>query len=119
VTCLRTSRDGQFSENRFPRRIRADRGVPVSRRLSRSVCIDAYLRVRTCIKFVRALFCQLGRLVINELFKKHPATSIVATVRNPDKVSDLAKLGVQVHPADYTDPAKLEAAFQEGLTRSC
>jgi NAD(P)H dehydrogenase (quinone) len=55
---------------------------------------------------------QLGRLVINELLKKHPATSIVAAVRNPDKVSDLAKLGVQVRPADYTKPATLEAAFQ-------
>lgn len=55
---------------------------------------------------------QLGRLVIEELLKKQPATEIVAAVRNPAKVADLAARGVQVRVADYTQPSTLEAAFQ-------
>jgi len=54
---------------------------------------------------------QLGRLVIEELLKKVPATEIVAAVRNPDRVRDLAALGVQVRLADYDQPATLAAAF--------
>lgn len=54
---------------------------------------------------------QLGRLVIAELLRKIPATQIVATVRDPAKLADLAALGVEVRRADYTDPASLEAAF--------
>ena len=55
---------------------------------------------------------QLGRLVIEALLKKLPASQIVAAVRNPDKVSDLAGLGVQVRVADYTKANTLDAAFQ-------
>lgn len=44
---------------------------------------------------------QLGRLVIAALLKKVPASSIVAAVRNVEKASDLAALGVQVRHADY------------------
>ncbi len=55
---------------------------------------------------------QLGRLVIQSLLTKVPASSIVAAVRNPQKASDLAALGVQVRRADYTDSASLDAAFQ-------
>jgi NAD(P)H dehydrogenase (quinone) len=55
---------------------------------------------------------QLGRLVIQSLLTKVPASRIVAAVRNPEKVSDLAALGVQVRRADYTDSASLDAAFQ-------
>lgn len=55
---------------------------------------------------------QLGRLVIEELLKKLPAGEIVAAVRNPEKVSDLAARGVQVRLADYTKPTTLDAAFQ-------
>ncbi|CFR05378.1 NAD(P)-dependent oxidoreductase [Yersinia kristensenii] len=55
---------------------------------------------------------QLGRLVINALLKKVPASEIIAAVRNPEKASDLAALGVQVHKADYSQPATLEAAFE-------
>jgi NAD(P)H dehydrogenase (quinone) len=54
---------------------------------------------------------QLGRLVIEALLKKLPAGEIVAAVRNPEKVADLAALGVQVRPADYDQPASLVAAF--------
>ncbi len=55
---------------------------------------------------------QLGRLVIDVLLRRVPADSIVAVVRNIDKASDIAALGVQVRQADYNQPASLEAAFQ-------
>jgi len=55
---------------------------------------------------------QLGRLVIQSLLTKVPASRIVAAVRNPEKISDLAAQGVQVRRADYTDSASLDAAFQ-------
>lgn len=55
---------------------------------------------------------QLGRLVIETLLRTLPASEIVAAVRTPAKVSDLAARGVQVRQADYTQPATLDAAFQ-------
>lgn len=55
---------------------------------------------------------QLGRLVIQGLLRKMPAESIVAAVRNPERVSDLAARGVQVRQADYDQPASLEKAFE-------
>ena len=55
---------------------------------------------------------QLGRLVIAELLKTLPAAEIIAVVRHPDQVQDLAELGVQVRQADYDQPATLLAAFE-------
>ena len=55
---------------------------------------------------------QFGRLVIQSLLTKVPASRIVAAVRNPQKASDLAALGVQIRRADYTDSTFLDAAFQ-------
>lgn len=55
---------------------------------------------------------QLGRLVIEALLKKLPAGEIIAAVRNPEKVADLALRGVQVRQADYDQPASLAAAFK-------
>jgi NAD(P)H dehydrogenase (quinone) len=54
---------------------------------------------------------QLGRIVIDKLLEKVPATEIIAGVRNPDKAEDLAALGVQVRLADYDQPATLKEAF--------
>lgn len=54
---------------------------------------------------------QLGRLVIEALLQKVPAGEIVAAVRSPEKVADLAARGVQVRVADYDQPASLAAAF--------
>ena len=54
---------------------------------------------------------QLGRLVIAELLKTVPPAQIVAAVRHPGKVSDLAALGVQLRVADYSEPATLASAF--------
>jgi len=54
---------------------------------------------------------QLGRLVMAELLKSVPASNLAAAVRNPEKVADLAGLGVVVRRADYNQPETLEAAF--------
>ena len=54
---------------------------------------------------------QLGRLVVDELLKSVPASELVAAVRSPEKVDDLAKIGVQVRQADYNQPDTLDAAF--------
>lgn len=43
----------------------------------------------------------LGRLVIDSLLRKIPASDIVAAVRNVEKASDLATLGIDVRQADY------------------
>lgn len=54
---------------------------------------------------------QLGRLVIEALLQQVPAGEIVAAVRTPEKIADLAARGVQVRLADYDQPASLAAAF--------
>lgn len=54
---------------------------------------------------------QLGRLVIEKLLETIPANRIVAAVRNPDRASDMAALGVDVRRADYAKPETLSAAF--------
>jgi NAD(P)H dehydrogenase (quinone) len=56
---------------------------------------------------------KLGRATIGYLLdRKLTPSSIVAVVRDPQKVADLAARGVQVRRGDYTDPASLEAAFR-------
>ena len=59
---------------------------------------------------------KLGRLVIEGLLEKEPAASVVAVVRSPEKVQDLAARDVAVRRGDYSDPASLIAAF-EGVER--
>ncbi len=54
---------------------------------------------------------QLGRLVIEELVTYVEADKLVAVVRNPAKVADLAQSGVDVRAADYNDSAALTKAF--------
>ena len=54
----------------------------------------------------------LGRLVIDQLLQKVPASQVAVAVRNPDKAKELAARGVQVRKADYNQPATLESAFQ-------
>ena len=54
----------------------------------------------------------LGRLVVESLLERGvPASGIVATARRPEVVADLADRGVVVRPADYDDPASLDAAL--------
>lgn len=55
---------------------------------------------------------QLGRLVIQSLLTRLPASQIIAAVRHPERAADLAELGVQLREADYTQPATLDAAFK-------
>lgn len=57
---------------------------------------------------------QLGRLVIEALLKKIPAGEIVAAVRKPDSVNDLAERGVQVRQIDYSRSETLAGAFKKG-----
>ncbi|AUH65773.1 SDR family oxidoreductase [Paracoccus zhejiangensis] len=52
---------------------------------------------------------QLGRLVIEALKTKVPASEIVALARSPEKAADL---GVSARAADYTAPEALEQALQ-------
>jgi NAD(P)H dehydrogenase (quinone) len=55
---------------------------------------------------------KLGNHVIHELLKRVPAVEIVAAVRNIEKASELAALGVQLRQADYAKPATLASAFK-------
>lgn len=54
---------------------------------------------------------QLGRLVINALLNRVATGEIVALVRTPDSVSDLAAKGVQVRAFDYDAPETLAPAL--------
>lgn len=54
---------------------------------------------------------QLGRLVVEALLKDG-SQPVVAVVRDPAKVADLAERGVEVRVAGFDDQAALERAFQ-------
>lgn len=56
---------------------------------------------------------QLGSAVLANLLGNDgvAADQIVAASRNPAKLADLAKKGVETRAADFDDPASLEAAF--------
>lgn len=56
---------------------------------------------------------QLGRLVIDALLQRLPASEIIAVVRDPAKIGDLSTRGVHVRQADYDQPATLDAAFKD------
>lgn len=51
---------------------------------------------------------KLGRLIIDKLKVRTPATSIIALARTPAKAADL---GVQVRQADYSKPDTVESAL--------
>ena len=54
---------------------------------------------------------QLGRLTIEALLSRVPASQLIALVRNPAKAQDLAAKGVALRQADYSDPASLAKAL--------
>ncbi|HZW13820.1 MAG TPA: SDR family oxidoreductase, partial [Noviherbaspirillum sp.] len=54
---------------------------------------------------------QLGRLVIEQLLSKVPASDIVALVREPTKAAGLKETGVEVRQADYNRPETLAPAL--------
>ncbi|MEU7765904.1 SDR family oxidoreductase [Nocardia sp. NPDC049190] len=58
---------------------------------------------------------QLGRLVVEALMRAG-STPVVAIVRDPRKVADLAERGVDVRRADYGDAAALDIAL-DGVDR--
>lgn len=58
---------------------------------------------------------QLGRLVVEALLREG-STAVVAIVRDPQKVADLAARGVDVRQADYGDAAALDRAL-DGVDR--
>jgi NAD(P)H dehydrogenase (quinone) len=53
----------------------------------------------------------LGRLVIDALLRRLPATTIVALARNPSAAEDLAARGVMLREADYDRPETLAPAL--------
>lgn len=55
---------------------------------------------------------QLGQLTLEALLNTHPASELVAIVRNPAKAEAFAKRGVSVRQADYTDQAAFTAALE-------
>jgi NAD(P)H dehydrogenase (quinone) len=59
---------------------------------------------------------QLGRLVVESLLEKVAPGEIVALVRNPDSVADLAAKGVAVRAFDYDAPETLAPGLA-GVTR--
>jgi NAD(P)H dehydrogenase (quinone) len=65
---------------------------------------------------VTAATGQLGRLVIDELLARVPATEVVAVVRDADKAADIAARGVELRIADYSDSGSLANAFRAGDT---
>ena len=60
---------------------------------------------------------QLGRLTIDALLKRVPATQIYALVRSDKAAADLATLGVNLRIGDYRDPASLDNALN-GIDRA-
>ncbi|PPE74310.1 NAD(P)-dependent oxidoreductase [Solimonas fluminis] len=54
---------------------------------------------------------QLGRLVLAGLRRRAPAARLIGLLRNPAAAPDLAAQGVELRPANYDDPASLEAAL--------
>jgi NAD(P)H dehydrogenase (quinone) len=54
---------------------------------------------------------KLGRVVVEDLIGRMPATELVAVARDPQRAADLPERGVAVRAADYDDPETLRSAF--------
>ncbi len=63
---------------------------------------------------VTAATGQLGRLVVEGLLAKVPASEIAVAVRAPEKAAEWAAKGVEVRVADYGRPETLTDAFRAG-----
>lgn len=55
---------------------------------------------------------QLGRLVIDALAEKVPASELIAAVRSPEKAQDLQARGITLRTADYSQPETLRSALR-------
>lgn len=54
---------------------------------------------------------KLGRLAVEALLKRIPASQVIAGVRSPEKAADLAARGVTVRALDYDRPETLATAL--------
>lgn len=61
---------------------------------------------------VSAATGQFGRLAVEHLLQRTPASDVAVAVQDPAKADDLAARGVDVRHADYDEPESLAAAFQ-------
>lgn len=57
---------------------------------------------------------QLGRLVIEELLAKVPASEVTAVVRDPGKAAGLAARDVAIAVADYNEPESFDGLLRAG-----
>ncbi|MEU6969206.1 SDR family oxidoreductase [Kitasatospora aureofaciens] len=57
---------------------------------------------------------QLGRLVVEGLLSRVPASQVAVAVRSAGKATDLAARGVDVRVVDYDEPRTLAGAFATG-----
>lgn len=55
---------------------------------------------------------QLGRLVVEDLLTRVPASRVAVSVRDVDKAKDLAARGVRVRRGDFTDAASLAQSLE-------
>jgi len=58
----------------------------------------------------------LGRLIVQNLIERVPASTVGVSVRNPGKAADLEARGVRVRHGDFAEPTSLAHAF-EGATQ--
>lgn len=54
----------------------------------------------------------IGKHTFPSLLKRHPASNLIALVRDPAKADDLVALGIEVRQGDYFDYASLVRAFE-------
>jgi NAD(P)H dehydrogenase (quinone) len=60
---------------------------------------------------VSAATGEFGRLVVDQLLNRVPASDVAAAVRDVDKAADLADRGVQLRYGDYDEPDSLRDSF--------
>lgn len=53
----------------------------------------------------------LGRMTLQHLLKRRPATELVGLARDPEKAADLAARGIEIRTGDYFDYDSLTRAF--------
>jgi NAD(P)H dehydrogenase (quinone) len=56
---------------------------------------------------------QLGTQVMHELLRRVPANRLVAAVRSPERVSNLAQLGVTIRRCDYDQPETIASVLAD------
>lgn len=60
---------------------------------------------------VSAATGEFGRLVVDQLLNRVPASDVAVAVRDVHKAADLADRGVQVRYGDYDEPGSLRDSF--------